>query len=74
MFSLMKAYPLKTFLSVQAPSLVASLAIAELFYKFGSFLLEAIAFLVTWFVVDALLSLILKSTPKAADSKPAGTD
>ena len=33
-------------------SLLTALVIAELFYKLGSFVLEAVAFLVTWFVLD----------------------
>ncbi len=74
MFSLIKAYSLKNVLSVQAPSLVTALAIAELFYKFGSFLLEAIAFLATWFIMDAILSFVLKSTPKTVESKPTVVD
>ena len=42
----------------QLPTMTASLAIAELFYKFGSFLFEAFAFLATWFVLDAVSSVI----------------
>jgi hypothetical protein len=36
-----------------APFLV-SFAIAEFFFKFKSFALECIAFLATWFVLDAI--------------------
>jgi hypothetical protein len=39
----------------QAPVLGLSFVIASLFYRFGSFALEAIAFLATWFVFDALV-------------------
>jgi hypothetical protein len=35
-----------------------SFVIAELFYKFHSFTLECVAFLVTWFVLDAALHLL----------------
>jgi hypothetical protein len=36
------------------------LLIAELFYKFHSFLLETGAFLATWFVVDMVLSSVMQ--------------
>lgn len=48
----------KQLLLKQLPSLSLSVIIAELFYKFHSFTLECIAFLATWFVIDALLSLL----------------
>ena len=53
MYTLIKSVAPRELLTVQAPTLVAALAIAELWYKFGSFLLEAVAFLATWFVLDA---------------------
>jgi len=37
----------------QMPTLVASIVVAELFYKFHSFTLECGAFLATRFVLDA---------------------
>jgi hypothetical protein len=37
---------------------VGALAIAEVFYKWHSFVLEAAGFLVTWFVLDAGVSLV----------------
>ena len=36
----------------QLPILILSFGIANLFYKFGSFGLECLAFLATWFVLD----------------------
>ena len=41
-----------------APTLVAALAIAEMFYKWHSFLLEAGGFLATWYLLDALVSYV----------------
>ena len=49
----------------QSPVLVGSLAIAEIFYKFGSFLLEAVAFLITWFFLDAITEFFLGRKRKA---------
>jgi hypothetical protein len=71
MYTLLRSVPISNLLAMQAPALLASFIIAEVFYKFKSFTLECLAFLVTWFVIDALLSLgrnLLvgsKSTPNA---------
>ena len=35
------------------PTFAAAFLIAEFFYKFKSFALEAAAFLITWYVLDA---------------------
>ena len=56
MYTLIKAIPLRNLLIEQAPALILSLVIAELFYKFHSFTLETMAFLATWFVADGLIS------------------
>ena len=40
--------------------MLVALVCAELFYKFHSFILECAAFLVTWFVLDALSSLLYR--------------
>ena len=53
MFELLRSRPLRHLLSRQAPALALSLLVAELFYKFGSFTLECLGFLATWFVLDA---------------------
>ena len=56
MYTLISRLPLKELLLRQAPTLLAALVIAELFYKWHSFLLETGGFLATWFVLDALAS------------------
>lgn len=40
------------------PGLVISLIIAEIFYKFGSFSLECVAFPGTWFLIDLIIEVI----------------
>ena len=55
MFTLWRMLPVRGLVLKQLPQLLAALVIAELFYKFHSFLLEAIAFLVTWFIMGALV-------------------
>lgn len=52
MYSLLKQVPRRELLLEHAPSAGGSLLVAELFYKFGSFTLEALAFLATWFLAD----------------------
>jgi hypothetical protein len=58
MYTLIKSVPLNKLLVIQAPVLIVSLLIAETFYKFHSFLLESIAFLATWFVIDLVVSFV----------------
>jgi hypothetical protein len=58
MYSLIRHLPPRELLLRHAPSFVVALAIAEMFYKWKSFLLETGGFLVTWFVLDALLSWV----------------
>ena len=60
MFELIRSLPLRHLLARQAPTFAASLLIAELFYKFGSFTLECLGFLATWFVLDAILAGIAR--------------
>lgn len=53
MYALIRSLSTRELLARHAPVLVGALLIAEVFYKFGSFLLEAVAFLITWFILDA---------------------
>jgi hypothetical protein len=46
----------------EAVPLGGALVLAELFYKFHSFTLEAVAFLVTWFALSAFGSWIRDRT------------
>jgi hypothetical protein len=56
MYTLLRTVPLRNLFATQAPALFMSFVIAELFYKFHSFTLECLAFLVTWFVIDAVIT------------------
>lgn len=58
MFTLIKMISTRELLLQQAPSLSASFLIANVFYKFGSFALECVAFLGTWYVLDAAVNLV----------------
>jgi hypothetical protein len=55
MYSLLKTLPVRQLLLEQAPAIGLSLLIAELFYKFHSFVLECIAFLFTWLIIEAII-------------------
>jgi hypothetical protein len=70
MFTLMSRLPTRELLYRQAPTLFGALAIAEIFYKWHSFLLEAGGFLLTWLVLDALAGVVAKmmGIPPAAGS------
>ena len=58
MYTLFRTTPLSTLLAMQAPTVFVCFVIAELFYKFHSFTLETLAFLATWFVLDAAVTAI----------------
>jgi hypothetical protein len=59
MYSLARHVEPRQALAVELPCLVASLALAELFYKFHSFTLECLAFLATWLVLSGAASALL---------------
>ena len=58
MFTLVKSLQLRRVYLSEPVSFVAALVIAELFYKFHSFLLETGAFLLTWFVLGAVVHVV----------------
>jgi hypothetical protein len=45
----------------QLPVFAMAFVIAELFYKFHSFTLECLAFLATWYLLDAFVQRFLPS-------------
>lgn len=56
-------------LVADVPPLAASLLIAELFFKFGSFTLEAIAFLAVWRVLGWAYERTLIATRLVPDAQ-----
>jgi hypothetical protein len=69
MYTLTRLLSRKALVRQQVPTLGGSLLVAELFYKFGSFTLEAVAFLGTWFVLDAVYTAV--SDPRDRSDQPA---
>ena len=59
MYHAVKSQSIKKLLGIEGPSLIVAIVIANSFYKFGSFLLELLAFLPTWFVVSFLISMLV---------------
>ncbi len=70
MYDLISRLPARQLLLRQAPTLVGALALAETFYKWHSFLLEAGGFLLTWFLLDALVSMIERGRARGARTGP----
>ena len=62
MLHMIRSTSVKKLLMLESPAALSALVIAELFYKFGSFTLECLAFLPTWFVVSYLLDRIAVRT------------
>jgi hypothetical protein len=73
MFTLFRLIPVREALSAQLPVLVAAFAVAELFYKFGSFMLECLAFLATWFVFDLIVHVVRRQGGQRAGAPDSRT-
>jgi hypothetical protein len=58
MYAWIRESGIKKFGSTQVPSLLIALLIAELFYKFHSFVLECVAFLLTWTALNWIQSKV----------------
>lgn len=56
MFTMLHTLGLPTTLRRELPAFAVAFVIAELFYKFGSFGLELVAFLATWYVLAGVQS------------------
>ncbi len=65
MYTLLKQQGVKKFFITETPSLGASLLISEAMFKFGSFMLECSAFLVTWYTFSFVINHILSRRKEA---------
>jgi hypothetical protein len=59
MYQLIHSLTVSELFKRQLPVFVVAFVIAELFYKFHSFILETGAFLVTWYVLDAIVQAVV---------------
>jgi hypothetical protein len=55
MFTLIKTGTLRQLLAVEGPALAISLLVAEMFFKFHSFVLECAGFLALWYALGSIL-------------------
>lgn len=55
MYMLFRSLSTRELAFTQLPLAATSMMVAELFYRFGSFTLEAVAFLATWFALDLMM-------------------
>lgn len=66
MYSLIRSHTLRALLVEQLPVFLIAFVIATLFYKFGNFGAEAVAFLATWYVLDWGWQLIRRALGQAS--------
>jgi len=59
MYQLIHSLTVSDLFKRQLPVFVIAFFIAELFYKFHSFILETGAFLITWYVLDAIVQRVV---------------
>jgi hypothetical protein len=59
MYTLIRSLSTRQLTSIQLPSLIGALVVAEIFYKFHSFTLECAAFLVTWAALDFVITRLV---------------
>jgi flagellar biosynthesis protein FliP len=81
MYSILRNEPLRrqlasdagTLLITQAMTLLPALLITQLFYHWKSFLLEFLGFLVTWFVIDLVVTTVRDVWAKFRDTSTDAT-
>lgn len=62
----------RSLLTGQALSLIPALAIAHFFYHWKSFLLELGGFVVTWIVIDFVVTTVRDAVGKRGSQTPGG--
>jgi hypothetical protein len=67
MFTLLRLLPWQRLMLEQLPAFGIAWLIAETFYKWKSFSLEMLGFLVTWFVLDAAIQGVRRLLPVRSD-------
>ena len=70
MYTLVHDAGLRRGLMAEAPSLILSIFVAEMFFKFHSFTLECAAFLAIWFVISYVFSLVRRFWPARQKGEP----
>jgi hypothetical protein len=71
MYTIIRNSSLRALLSLQAPPLLVSFAIASIFFTWKSFALECLGFLALWFVLDAVFTAVRSAWLKRQSSPTA---
>ena len=71
MLSLISNLPARRLLLRDAPTMVGALVFADAFYKWHSFLLEAGGFLLTWLVLDVVVTGLERALARRQPAPPA---
>jgi uncharacterized membrane protein YoaK (UPF0700 family) len=69
MYELVRRLTLRQLTLEELPLLLVALGIAEMFYKFHSFLLETGAFLLTWLALGALHASLRRLFPHGEENR-----
>ena len=69
MYELIRRLSVRQLALEQLPLLLVALGIAEMFYKFHSFLLETGAFLITWLLLGALHGALRKLVGRGEEKR-----
>jgi len=74
MFQFLHSLTRNDLLKRQLPAFLLAFAVAEFFYKFKSFALECLAFLLTWYLLDALMQLLVRAKILRSMDPPSTAD
>ncbi len=72
MYHLIHSFTVSQLFKRQLPMFALAFIIAELFYKFHSFTLECVAFLASWYVLDAIVERFFPVSTSAGDTRGTG--
>jgi hypothetical protein len=64
-YTLLRASGIRSALTAELPGFLVAFIVAQLFYKFGSFGLELVAFMCTWWLATFVKELLLRGLGRA---------
>ena len=67
MYTLLRTAGIRSALIAEAPSFLVAFLIAHVFFKFGSFGLELVAFLACWWLLMFMKELVWRSVRRTSD-------
>ena len=69
MYTLLKKSEIKKFTRAEITPLFTALVFTEIFYHFGSFILEVAAFVATWYTLSFIFNHLFSSLPGSGKKK-----